>query len=89
MPKKFVSAKLKSWKTEARQLMASGNPFRVVHLTPSAILDCILIAKECGYDCHQAKEFLARRESALQKSDLKMPTDLILKKIRPKSLGAC
>ena len=73
--KDVITAKNTTWKSEARNLMASGVEFVVVHIAPADYRDCMALAQEFDYDCCLEDKSPAR-EVIIENHPHELPTQL-------------
>lgn len=78
--KEVISAKNKSWKSEARKLLESDFEFLVIHLQQEDFRDCKALAQEFDYDG------LHEDEPVVKEYPDKLPGKIgFVKRTRPKS----
>ena len=78
--KEVISAKNKTWKSEARMLLEGNCEFLVIDLQQADFRDCKALAQEFDFDC------LHQDESVVQEYPDKLPSKIgFVKRSGPKS----
>jgi hypothetical protein len=78
--KDVISAKNRTWKSEARKLLESNSEFLVIHLQQEDFRDCKALAQEFDYDQLHEEASVADKYPAIKPSQIGF-----VKRTRPKS----